>query len=114
MGFGVTLTSVTLVSGTTYTFAGDHFAENQFDVGKVWVSIDGGTTKIYPDTYDSWGYDEITATFPELLAGDYAAGVVSGSDDPSETLANAFTVASTGSSFIRRQSLMVGLAISNC
>ena len=97
-GFGTVLNSVTRVD-TEFTFDGDHFSENQFD-GTAWISRDGGATKIYPLSYTSWGYTQIVAVFDEadLTPGTYAAGVVSGSDEPSPTLAGAVVVASSDAS----------------
>ena len=92
-GFGTTLSTVTTATGNTLTYSGSAFAENQFD-GFVWVSLDGGTTKIYPLSYSSWGDTSIVAVFSALAAGTYTAGLNSGSDEASNILSNAFSISS--------------------
>jgi hypothetical protein len=89
-GFGTTLISVAK-SGTSVTFSGQNFAENQFD-GLVWLRLNGGVTKIYPNSYTSWSNTVVIAIFSSLVFGSYDGGVTSGSDEASNELLNALSV----------------------
>ena len=74
------------------TVSGVAFAESQYD-GKIEVSADGSTW-VEPDTYDSWGDSEITATFTAALdAGTYQVRVTNGDNELSAVLMSAFVIA---------------------
>lgn len=83
-GFGTIITSIER-DGNQITFNGDHFSENQFN-GYVWLSKDGGLTKIYPVSYVSWEYNKVIAIFESLSEGVYVGGLRSGSEEDSNVI----------------------------
>jgi hypothetical protein len=88
------LSTVTMVSNSA-TFAGSGFADFQFPLagGCVWLSADGGTTKVYPDSYQSWADDTVVAHFSGADYGSYtSAGAVSGSGEASNVLSGTWDI----------------------
>jgi hypothetical protein len=93
-GFGTTVSSMTITANVA-TFSGSNFADLQLDpTAGVWLSANGGTTKIWASIYTSWADDTIVARFSGSNHGDYtSAGVVSGSGEASNVLSGTWTIA---------------------
>jgi hypothetical protein len=92
-GFPIHLNAISMQSNMA-TFSGYGFSDFPIDpTACVWLSADGGATKVYPIVYLSWADGTIAAVFSGANIGTYtSAGVVSGSGVNSNVLLGTFTV----------------------
>jgi hypothetical protein len=111
--FSPTLTSATFTQSTGVLVTECSLPENR-NGGGPQVRLNGGSTWIPATSAGAYASTGSTDTFDDLAVGSYDVRYLTGDGEYSNILLNEFTVASTGSAFVRRQSLMVGLAISTC